>query len=209
MKKIILILIVFFYNFCFSQILEGHVQYDIQVKAIDTSLEIRQQVQLLRNSKMDLFFSKGKYRVDFKMGELYSSSTRINKLNDKILTLFNSKKGSFASLNNTDDANYSEDVSSEIQFFNDKKIILGFNCKKALIKDKENKTLYWYTTDIQIEKFKNQIVNPLIPGFPIKFSTIKNGVEMIYSASNFEDSLSTDKKILFSTEIPPGYQMKK
>jgi hypothetical protein len=48
------------------------------------------------------------------------------------------------------------------------------------------------------------IVNSKIPGFPLEFQTIKDGIFMNFKASNISFKLE-NKEAIFSTTIPAGY----
>ena len=49
-----------------------------------------------------------------------------------------------------------------------------------------------------------KLTNDFIPGFPMEFSAISEGVQLRYRASNILFSLE-NKETLFSLEVPVGY----
>ena len=191
-----------------AQVSEGFFQYNIDVTAIDTSLETKRSVSMLRNSKMTIFFDQNNYtKVIFKMGMMFTSDIIVNHKTNESLTLSNSMMGKYAIKSIVDPESMSKQDSLVIvDLINEEKTILGFNCKKAILSNKHNnqKLIYWYTNDFDIKLYNTAFVNPNIPGFPLAFSTIDKGVFMRYQVTNHSFKLS-DKEKIFSFEIPEGY----
>ena len=207
MRNYILIITLIITNFAFSQESEGYIQYNIDVEAMDTNLSTKQNVALLRDSKMEIYFAEGRNRIDFKMGELYTTSIRINKSMNMAITLSTSMMGKYASLNHADEIQYNEpDPNAVVTLVDETKLILEFECKKAIVKSGEITTIYWYTEEIDVQDIDKSIVNPLVPGFPMEFSSTENGMLMTFKASNYRDTIE-DKAETFSTLPPAGYQI--
>ena len=85
-----------------------------------------------------------------------------------------------------------------------KKTILGFECYKVILTSTEFKIQYWCTNDFEIDLSEYKLTNDFIPGFPMEFSAISEGVQLRYKASNLLFSLEK-KESLFSLEVPVGY----
>jgi hypothetical protein len=78
----------FFIQFgVFGQVSEGYFLFPLDVQAMDTCLELKQQASMLRDSRMELYFSNGYYRMDFKLGNATNSSIRIDTLKNEALSL--------------------------------------------------------------------------------------------------------------------------
>lgn len=209
MRNLIILILVLTTKFTFSQIAEGYIQYNIDVIAVDTNISAKQNAALLRDSRMEIYFAEGKNRIDFKMGELYTTSIRINKSMNTAITLSTSMMGKYATLNHADELKYNEpDSSAYVELLDETKVILGFACKKAMVYTNQKSTVYWYTTEIDVKDIDKSIVNPLIPGFPMEFSSTENGLEMTFKASNYTGILE-GKVEIFSTLPPAGYQISK
>ena len=192
-----------------AQINEGFFQYNIDVTAIDTSLETKRSVSMLRNSKMTIFFDQNNYtKVIFKMGMLFTSSIILDHKTNKSLTLSKSMMGNHAIKSKIDPNISTVDTSIIIELIDEEKMILGFKCKKAILSNRQNpqKLTYWYTNDFDIKLYNTAFINPNIPGFPLAFSTVDKGVFMEYQASNHSFKLE-DKERIFSFEIPEGYKV--
>lgn len=207
MKWIISVLIVISSINLYGQVEEGYFQYTINVKAIDTALEAQKAAAMLMDSRMEVYLSKDRYRVDFKMGELYTTSVRVDRINNKAISFSDSQMGKFAT-----EADIAEldatapntfDTNAVIRLIDVEKEFLGFKCKKAEITSYGQKAIYWYTDEISVDQHGQTLINPNIPGFPLAFSTVENGVKMTYQVSNYSFELP-DKDTIFSTEIPEG-----
>ena len=207
MKTIVLILLLISPAFLISQ-KEGYLQFTISANALDTSLEVRQKVGLMRNSSLKIFFAEMLARIEFKMAGGYNITTILDKTSNKSLNLMDSPMGKFAKRSNAEDLQTVPvviDSSSQIEVFKEEeRIILGYTCYKVLLKNKGFKIEYWCTNEIDIDMSDYQLTNDFIPGFPMEFSAISEGVQLRYRASNILFSLE-NKETLFSLEVPVGY----
>ena len=207
MKTIVLILLLISPAFLISQ-KEGYLQYTISANALDTSLEVRQKVGLMRNSSLKIFFAEMLARIEFKMAGGYNITTILDKTSNKSLNLMDSPMGKFAKRSNAEDLQTVPvviDSSSQIEVLKEEeRIILGYTCYKVLLKNKGFKIEYWCTNDINIDMSDYKLTNDFIPGFPMEFSAISEGVQLRYRASNILFSLE-NKETLFSLEVPVGY----
>lgn len=207
MKTIVLIFLLISPAFLISQ-KEGYLQYTISANALDTSLEVRQKVGLMRNSSLKIFFAEVLARIEFKMAGGYNITTILDKTSNKSLNLMDSPMGKFAKRSNAEDLQTVPvviDSSSQIEVFKEEeRIILGYKCYKVLLKNKGFKIEYWCTNDINIDMSDYKLTNDFIPGFPMEFSAISEGVQLRYRASNILFSLE-NKETLFSLEVPVGY----
>lgn len=207
MKKLFLLLILTTSHITFSQITEGYFQYSIDIEAIDTSLKTRQAIGLLRNSKMELYFTQKKSRMDFKMGQVNDLSIIVDLTENKVLSLNSSMRGKIAMYGLAEDIPVAvKDSTIQVLFPNEHMKILGYDCKKAILTKDSLSITYWYTNEIRIDDKINQITDPNVPGFPMKFSKIQDGVLMTYEISNIREVIE-NKDLLFSTEVPKGYML--
>lgn len=191
-----------------GQIKEGHFQYAILTTAVDTSLEARQKVGLMQNSKMDVFFTQNKSRIDFNIGTLSYSCIVVDHTIPRAMSLNKSSQGAVAVYLGKDVLNKTKEKDStvRVELLNDTKTILGFECKKAIMYQGGEITIYWYTDEIQIEKSGNPLLNENIPGFPMSFVKIADGMKIEYIVSNYESSIE-HKEVVFSLMIPEGYKL--
>jgi len=208
MNKIILLSLLFIGQLSYSQMKEGMIQYTIDVQAVDTAIQTRQTAAMLRNSMMKIYFAKDLLRIDYKMGKITDMKMIIDYYRNSSLSLVVNPKGQYAILKKADELEYPEDPSknSTIKLLSDTRKVLGYNCKKAVITSGGIETTYWYTNEIDIDFKDQQFYDKKIPGFPMIFSTIQNGMLMSYQVSNIEGHL-IDKQTIFSIIPPVGYQV--
>lgn len=206
MKKITLLLFLFIYTFSFSQLENAYFQYNIEVEAIDTSIQTQQTVAMLRDSRMEIYFAPNRTRVDFKMGSLSMTTIVVDRTKNISLTISQSMGKKMAQLGTPDSIKPAvKDPSIKLEFSNEKKVILGFNCKKVTVLDKGISTEYWYTEEIKVDSKDQQIINPNIPGFPVAFSKIENGIKMSFQLSNMSEHLKGSLDSIFFTTPPEGF----
>lgn len=190
-----------------SQEKEGFFQYHISVSALDTSAQTRQNAMMLRNSTLKMYYAEDLLRVEYKMGDMYTTTMVLNKKTNLSLTLMNGAMGNYAVQKPVDELDFNtfdKDTNVVIVDLNETKKILGYECKKLLVKMGGEISTYWVTDEIQVDNFGEQLINPNIPGFPLSFSKVAEGIEMTYKASNIMFELE-DKEKLFSTDPPLGY----
>ena len=70
----------------------------------------------------------------------------------------------------------------------------------------KSEVIYWYTNEIVVDKTGQTILNDKIPGFPLYFSMISDGMKMEYQASNYKFQVENKEKV-FSLEIPSDYKL--
>lgn len=210
LKKGLFIFIVFIASkTTLAQLNEGYFQYSISVTAIDTSLTIRQQAGLLFDSKMELYFKGNLSRLDFKMGKMYETSLIVDREKMVGLSLSSDQKGKYAVTLREKEINQpmpQKDTSVKVELVNKTKTILGFNCKMAIARQGDLETVYWYTDEIQVTPENAMIINPNIPGFPLYFATLQQGMKMEYQASNYSFTLNDAAKT-FSMTPPEEYRL--
>ena len=122
------------------------------------------------DSKMALYFADSLSRVDMKMGKAYTTSITIDKKRNRVLTVTTGAIGNTASVHRADDVIYQDqlpDTAVHVELIDEDRVILGLNCKKAIMTTDGKRTTYWYTKDIKVKASSQTIVNPNIPGFPV------------------------------------------
>lgn len=191
-----------------AQISEGYFLYIVKATAVDTSLETKQKIGMLQNNSMELSFSGQKARIDFVMGSAMTSTIIVDNTIPKGLSLNKGPQGAFAAYLGARELQKNfmpSDSTARIELINESKVILGFNCKKAILYQNGDVTVYWYTNEIEIDKSNHQVINSMIPGFPLNFYTVKEGIRIEYIISNY--SLEVDESKEFSLAVPEGYKL--
>jgi hypothetical protein len=188
---------------------EVYFQYHTNVKAIDTSAEIRQSAQMADNGFMRMYFADSLMRVEQKMGTTGKMIMILDKKANVALTLMDSPMGKFATLRSGDELEFAEvkiDSNAVVKEMNETKKLLGYECRKIMLRSNGEITTYWITDEIDRNLIGEEMVDPNVPGFPMEFSRIQGGMELSYTISNIQFELE-DKETLFSTTPPEGYQI--
>ena len=209
LKPFFLFICAFTYSALSAQVLEGHVQYKIRTSAVDTNKETIQKVLMFQKSKMDVFFMPKKSRIDFDLGGMLYSCIVVDNTISRGISMNKSAKGAYAvylGKNELDFSNKKKDTTSRLELMNETQEILGFQCKKAILYQNNDVAIYWYCPDITVEKTSHPLLNELLPGFPLAFSTIKDGMRIEYTAESFIQQLDYKDQI-FSLMVPEGYEL--
>jgi hypothetical protein len=209
MKVIFSLLMVAFSFTTSAQLLEGHVQYHIRIAAMDTTKETMQKVLMMQKSKMDVFFMEKKSRIDFDMGGMIYSCIVVDNTLPRALSLNKSPKGSFAAYlgkAELDEKRAKTDSTARVELVDETKEILGYTCRKAILYQNNEIAIYWCTNDIKVERTDHPLLNDLLPGFPLSFSMVKDGMKIEYTAASFEKVLE-QKDHVFSLMVPEGYYL--
>lgn len=207
MKIILLFFTLVLSSVSFSQLKEAYFQYNIEVEAVDTSLQTKQTVAMLRDSRMELYFAPNKTRVDFKLGNFSMTTVIVDREKDITLMINDGFSGKVAQLGNAESNNVEKDTTAIVELYDDKKVVLGYNCKKLILEEKGVRTEYWYTNEIEVDTKDQQAINPNLPGFPMAFSKVDNGVKMNFQLSNMKESHDHPLDTIFFTTPPEGFQL--
>lgn len=207
MKLIVSLAFVLLLSSAFSQLKEAYFQYNIEVEAVDTLLQTKQTVAMLRDSRMELYFAPNKSRIDFKMGSISVTSIIVDRDKNITLSISDGYSGKVAQMGTAEGAPIQKDSTAILQYFDDKRVILGYNCKKVILTEKGVVTEYWYTEDIKVDTKNQQMINPNVPGFPVVFSKIEDGVKMTFQLSNMKDYLEHSLEAIFFTIPPKGFKL--
>lgn len=195
-----------------AQIKEAYFKFNIDVAAADNSEQSMISAKMLRDSKMIIHFDADHSRVDFILGQVSQTTTIINKTLNEGISYSTGSSGNIATKGTVDEFSPSNTAKSAmrstVQPHDEYKKILGFKCRKYTVNDGQFVATYWCTDEINIDKALNTTFNSDLPGFPLAFSTVSNGLAMEYQATDY--SFSIDNKVnLFSTDVPQGYTLMK
>ena len=192
-----------------AQMDEGYFQFSIEVEAIDTSEEIRAQANLLRASRMEMYFAPGLYRMDYHLGKMSSTSIRVDTFQNLALSITSGIMGNYAYQNTPDALGFGQlqkDSLFTVQHFDEYKTIMGIKCKKAVLEREGVRSTYWCTKEFDVKADGLQLINKDVPGFPMAFTTIQNGVRIHYQVSNYKDFIA-NKAEVFSVTPPAEYKV--
>lgn len=189
---------------------EATIKYELTMESDDP--EVQSQMAMMANSTMTMYMKGEKFRQETNMGNgLMVTTSIVDGETKKGIILMEGMMGKVASPFDTDEQkeqSEEEEVDVEIEFTDETKEILGFNCKKAIIYDEEgNELIYWYTEELAAPENEGKYLNEKIPGMPLEFSIEQPQVTMVFKAVEYDDKVKKAKE-KFDTSVPKGYTEK-
>ena len=207
MKILSLITVLFLTVGVWSQ--EAKIKFEMNFETDDPQVE--QQMAMMANSSMTMYMKGNKFRQETNIGNgLMVTTSIVDGDTKKGVILMNGMMGKIASTFDADEeeGKEEEEADVEIEFTDETKEILGFECKKAILYGEDgNEMTYWYTEEIQAPEREQQYVNSQIPGMPLEFSIEQPQMTMSFKAVEYDDKVKKAKD-LFDTSIPEGYTEK-
>ena len=209
MKKLILFASVILLTVSgWSQVTEGHISYKIDLTSDNPDMQ--SALSMMQGSMLDIYFMGPSTRAEMKMGSMMKVTSITNEKSGDVLMLmsgmigFNAIKTTLREL----EAQNQEAPKVEITLVGEKKDILGFECKKAILMDEQgNESTFWYTEEIVVSKKGQNYLNDKVPGFPLEYDINNSGFKMTMTASSAEKSLKkNERNELFNLTVPEGYK---
>ncbi len=209
MKKLILFASVILLTVSgWSQVTEGHISYKIDLTSDNPDMQ--SALSMMQGSMLDIYFMGPSTRAEMKMGSMMNVTSITNEKSGDVLMLmsgmigFNAIKTTLREL----EAQNQEAPKVEITLVGEKKDILGFECKKAILMDEQgNESTFWYTEEIVVSKKGQNYLNDKVPGFPLEYDINNSGFKMTMTASSAEKSLKkNERNELFNLTVPEGYK---
>jgi GLPGLI family protein len=209
MKKLILFASVILLTISgWSQVTEGHISYKIDLTSDNPDMQ--SALSMMQGSMLDIYFMGQSTRAEMKMGSMMNVTSITNERSGEVLMLmsgmigFNAIKTTMKEL----EAQNQEAPKVEITLVGEKKDILGFECKKAILMDEQgNESTFWYTEEIVVSKKGQNYLNDKVPGFPLEYDINNSGFKMTMTASSAEKSLKkNERNELFNLAVPEGYK---
>ncbi|MFA7272460.1 MAG: DUF4412 domain-containing protein [Crocinitomicaceae bacterium] len=199
------------FNLCFSQGIEAHITYKVEIKPDEDNPQTQMMAGMFEGSTMEVFFNSSCSRSEMQMGTMMKTTVITDQYANQSLTLMAGMFGKKAILQTLDDKNKTAKTSEptfSIELTNETKTILGFSCKKAILKSEEGLVLTaWYTEDFIVNRKNFQFANDQIPGMPLEFDTYLNGLTLKMTALNLEKSLGKTSRELFDLTVPEAYEI--
>lgn len=203
MKKIILSAAILFSTLVgISQIKEGSITYE--VVGIDLPPEMAAAVD---GTEQQVFFKNDKSRI-----EVTNAFTNMIIINDgKKTTVLNDQMGQKTYFEMTAEEMKSKEdkkIESVIEYKDEIKKIAGYDCKKAVVKSKDEKgeemtMIVWYTDQLPISgqstSRKSNAMSGL-KGAPLEYESKFGPFNMKYTATAVSKSPVADSKFVANTE---------
>ena len=209
MKKLILFALVILLTVSgWSQVTEGHISYKIDLTSDNPDMQ--SALSMMQGSMLDIYFMGASTRAEMKMGSMMNVTSITNEKSGDVLMLmsgmigFNAIKTTLREL----EAQSQEVPKVDILLTDEKKEILGFVCKKAMLTDEQgNESTFWYTEEIIASKKGQNYLNDKVPGFPLEYDINNTGFKMTMIASSVVKTLKkNERNELFNLTVPEGYK---
>ena len=219
MKKTIFTLALLIFSFVAvqAQVKEGIISYSLDFITPETGEETADEAfsmaSMMDGSNMKLYFNETNTRVEFKMGTMMDMVS-INNIETKSflmlidMPMMGMKVGTTASEEELGIDKEAAEASANIEFTKEKKKILGYKCKKAIITDSTGtETIYWYTEEIEVYKQNAQYLNSQIPGMLMEMEVESDEFTLNIVVTSLEKGLSADVAAeKFDMTIPEAYE---
>jgi GLPGLI family protein len=190
----------------FAQLTKGSVTYNMSFISDDPDMAMA--TAMMSGSKMILSFQPGASRADITMGSFGKISTVVDDKSKAYLMLMD-MMGSKTAVKSTVDemkAQAGEQPTYSVEKTSETKDVLGYKCTKAILRTDDGTELVgWYTPELSVSTSGQNYFNEQMPGFPLEFSTMAQGMTISMVASDI--SKSVDKSV-FAMKIPEGYTEK-
>lgn len=156
---------------------------------------------------MELFIKDGHVRTESKQGPM--SSIMLYSDADKTLTTLTDMQGVKEGRVSQNAIKENKDIS--VEYLNEEKSILGYSCKKAILKSTkggnvEQRTV-WYLPDKVLSFVYDFGIAGLnkVNGLPLEYENVFNGIKMVHRVVELDFNRQIDDQVF---TIPSGYNLK-
>jgi outer membrane lipoprotein-sorting protein len=188
-----------------AQVTEGHVSYRMELFSDEEEID-SETAEMLKVVTMELYFTKDKYRMEYKLGSQGSAITISD--GKHILTLYSYETIKMAEKMTVEESDAERGPLRDygIAMTDSTREILGYTCRKLIVDGIGGKKMEtWITDKINIQNLNNPNFLQTGQGFPLQYETYdEEGYRAMFTAIAFTPSLE-NKEDLFSTAIPEGY----
>lgn len=198
---------------CFPSVAQDrkgvYFQYHINVRAMDTALQVRQTAVMMNQSYMKIYCYGDSLRFEHSMGKMLKRVQIMDKKQQNGITLIDGPMGKTATYDNLDNIEYldvQKDSNAVVVEFDETKTILGFECHKIILRQGDNISTHWVTHEIDADMLPEGMTNPNIPGFPLESIEVAGGLEITRKASDVRFEIE-NPEVVFSLDLPEGYQV--
>jgi|SRR5690554_468521 len=202
MKNILLLLTtLLFIGSVFAQKnFEGQIEYEITYE--DMAPELKAQESMLPKKMTTQI--KGEFSKTIQPSIAGDQVSITNNKTNESLVLINIMGQKLAIKTTKEDFENSrkeQEEALDIEYLDEEKVILGYNCKKAIIKTSEADLTVYYTNELPSMAVSDQVNQ--IDGFPLQIIMNTEMMTHITTAKSV-----AEKSIDISMEVPEGYTVK-
>lgn len=210
MKFVTLAAVLTISSFGFSQqTKQAYFQYHINARAMDTSMQTKQVAVMYNNNKQKIYCFGDSLRVDHTMGgEMMKNTIVLDFKQGYGLMLTDGPFGKTAKHDYIANMNFqatTKDSNIVVVEFEETKKILGYECRKIMLKQNDLISTHWVTNEVDLKLLPEGFTNPNIPGFPMESIEIADGIEITRKLSDIKMEIENPEEV-FSLDVPAGYQ---
>lgn len=168
-------------------------------------MEMDAQMMAMMPTESSVFFKGAMSRTELNMGMGISSSSIMNSKTGEIIALTDMMGSKSAMKMTADDIKKSKETPDKpvITLTTETKTIVGYNCKKAIVKSGETSSLEVFYTDKISSSTAAALDWKEIKGFPMEYYLDQNGLKMKFTAKSVSPEKVSDDLFL----IPKDYKL--
>lgn len=167
---------------------EGKIVFTITYEDLPTEMK---GMETILPKDMTIFMKGGKSRVE--QNQIMGKNVIVSDLDNKNGFMEMDMGGQKIRMNiSTEDFKKDENIPSSIEYLDSSKNILGYTCKKAIMKNDNGDIIM---TVFYTNKFKNQAQKEFIGlnGFPLSYSMSQNNMTFEMTATEISEQSLSDK----------------
>lgn len=162
---------------------------------------------MMSGAKMSISFLGKKSRVDMTMNAMMRTVAISDETTKKSVVFMDMAGKKMAMIPEDDPTTLKEDYAATSTKTGKSKTIAGYKCEEYIVKTKEGDEMHmWCTSKIKPQTSATDFSFKNVEGFPLEMDMNQDGMKMKMTATKV--NLEQPDAKLFSTAIPPGYEVK-
>lgn len=162
---------------------------------------------MMSGAKMSISFLGKKSRVDMTMNAMMRTVAISDEVADKTVVFMDMAGKKMAMIPDQDAKEMGENYNATATKSGKTKTVAGFKCEEYVVKSPEGDEIHmWCTDKIKPQSTSTDFSYKNVSGFPLEMDMNQDGMKMKMTATKVSAEKPDAK--LFSTAIPPGYEVK-
>lgn len=162
---------------------------------------------MMSGAKMSISFLGKKSRVDMTMNAMMRTVAVSDEVANKTVVFMDMAGKKMAMIPDEDPKSMNENYNATSTKTGKTKSIAGFKCEEYIVKSESGDEIHlWCTDKIKPQSSATDFSFKNVSGFPLEMDMKQDGMKMKMTATKV--SAEKPEAKLFSTAIPPGYEVK-
>lgn len=177
------------------------IHYELTTSTDDPDSEMA--VSLMNGSTMTIVSDANYTYVKTNVGAFSTTEVSTDIAKDTMIMFMSGMMGNMAFAGSLDSLKDDSDtITKKIEYTNETKMILGYNCKKAIVaEDDGSESIFWYTAKIKLPNDVEAMPNGL-PGICLEMTSKQENITMTYVAVEIKTNINaTDYKIVIPDNV--------